>query len=141
MTAAAVHPDVIRDLAPLYAAGEASPATSALVEAALATDPALAREVEGLRRAVRLTATLGPSADLEARALGEVRRAVRRRSWVLALAIFFTALPFTFAFEQGRVTFFLLRDATPMAVVALAAGLAGWIWYARLGGLPGRRAR
>ena len=133
MTATAVHPDVIRDLAPLYAAGEASPATAALVEAALAGDPALAREVDGLRRAVRLAATLGPPADLEARALGEVRRAVRRRSWALALAIFFTALPLSFVFEHGQVTYFMLRDATPVAVVALAVGLAGWVWYARLG--------
>ena len=138
---APVHADVIRDLAPLYAAGEASPASAALVEAALAADPALAREVEALRRAVRLVVATGPSADLEARALGQVRRAVRHRSWALALAIFFTALPFTFVFDKGQVSFFLLRDATPMAAVALVLGLAGWAWYARLGGVFGGRTR
>jgi anti-sigma factor RsiW len=133
MTQSPVHPDVIRDLAPLYAAGEASAASAALVEAATAADPALARELEALRRALRLGGSLAPSGDLEARALGEVRRAVKRRGTLLATAIFFTVLPLTFAFDQGRITFLLLRDATPVAVAALAGALAAWIGYARLG--------
>jgi hypothetical protein len=127
-----VHPDVIRDLAPLHAAGEASAASSALVEAAAAADPALARELEALRRAVRLGATALPP-DLEARALGEVRRAVRRRSGWLAGAIFCTLLPLTFFYSADRIVFLALRDAPVMAVGSLLAAAAMWIAFARAG--------
>lgn len=130
MTATTVHPDVLRDLAPLYVAGEASAASAALVEAGTATDPALAREVEALRRAFRLGAA-APSADLEGRALGEVRRAVRHRSGWLAGAIFFTLFPMTFAFGDGKVSFFMLRDAPATAVVSLLAGAVMWVLFAR----------
>jgi hypothetical protein len=130
MTAAAVHPDVIRDLAPLYAAGEATAASAALVEAAAAADPTLAREVEALRRAVRL-GTAAPAADLEARALGEVRRAVRRRSGWLAGAIFCTAFPLSFVVRDGRMTFLLLRDAPVTAALSLLAGAVMWVLFAR----------
>jgi hypothetical protein len=130
MTTAPVHPDVVRDLAPLYAAGEASAASAALVEAAAAADPALAREVESLRRAVRL-GTASPPADLETRALGEVRRAVRRRSGWLAGAIFFTAFPLTFVASGGKLTFLMLRDAPVTAALSLVAGAAMWVLFAR----------
>jgi len=130
MTATPVHPDVVRDLAPLYAAGEASAASAALVEAAAATDPALAREVEALRRAIRLGAA-APPADLEARALGEVRRAVRRRSGWLAGAIFFTVFPLTFVFSGGKMTFFMLRDAPATAILALVVAGVMWVLFAR----------
>jgi anti-sigma factor RsiW len=130
MTASSVHPDVLRDLAPLYAAGEASAASAALVEAGATTDPALAREIEALRRAVRL-GTAAPPADLEARALGEVRRAVRRRSGWLAGAIFFTAFPLTFMYSAGKMSFFMLRDAPAPAILSLVAAGAMWVLFAR----------
>jgi anti-sigma factor RsiW len=130
MTTPTVHPDVLRDLAPLYAAGEASAASAALIEAATASDPALAREVEALRRAVRLSAA-PPSSDLEARALGEVRRAVRHRSGWLAGAIFCTLLPMTFVVSGGKVSFFLLRDAPAAAIASLLAGAVMWVLFAR----------
>jgi hypothetical protein len=132
MTAAPVHPDVVRDLAPLYAAGEASAASAALVEAAASADPALAREIESLRRAVRLGAA-APPADLEARALGEVRRAVRHRSGWLAGAIFCTVFPLSSVFSGGKMSFFLLRDAPVTAVLSLLAAAAMWVLFARTG--------
>jgi anti-sigma factor RsiW len=127
----AVHPDVVRDLAPLHAAGEASAATAALVEAAAAADPALARELEALRRAVRLGASPSPAADLEERALGEMRRAVRRRSGWLAGATFCSLLPLTFFYSGDRIVFLALRDAPVMAVGSLVAAAAMWIAFAR----------
>jgi anti-sigma factor RsiW len=130
VTSTTVHPDVVRDLAPLYAAGEASAASAALVEAAAASDPTLAREVEALRRAVRLGAA-SPPADLEARALGEVRRAVRRRSGWLAGAIFCTVFPLAFVFSGGKLTFLVLRDAPATAVLSLLAGAVMWVLFAR----------
>jgi hypothetical protein len=125
-----IHPDVIRDLAPLHAAGEASAASAALVEAAAAADPVLARELDGLRRAVRLGGG-APSADLEARSLGEVRRAVRRRSGWMAGAIFCSLLPLTIFYSGGQVVFLALRDAPVMSVGALVAAAAMWVAFAR----------
>jgi len=133
MTTASVHPDVIRDLAPLYAAGEASPATRALVEAAVAADAALAREVEALRRAVRLAAPGLPAEEVEARALGEVRRGVRRRGTLLGLAIFLTLLPLTIVVQDGRVTFLLLRDLPGLAAAVLAGAAGAWWAFVRQG--------
>lgn len=130
MTTPTLHPDVFRDLAPLHAAGEASAASAALVEAAAAADPALARELEALRRAARLGAA-SPPADLEARALGEVRRAVRRRSGWLAGAIFCTAFPMAFVHSGGKVTFLMLRDAPATAALSLLAGAVMWVLFAR----------
>jgi hypothetical protein len=125
-----VHPDVIRDLAPLHAAGEASAASAALVESAAAADPALARELEALRRAVRLGGG-APSPDLEARSLGEMRRAVRRRSGWMAGAIFCSLLPLTLFYSGGQVVFLALRDAPVMSVGSLAAAAAMWVAFAR----------
>jgi hypothetical protein len=125
-----IHPDVIRDLAPLHAAGEASAASSALVEAAAAADPVLAQELEGLRRAVRLGAAAPPD-DLEARSLGEVRRAVRQRSGWMAGAIFCSLLPLTFFYSGDRIVFLALRDAPAMALGSLVAAAVMWVAFAR----------
>jgi hypothetical protein len=125
-----IHPDVIRDLAPLHAAGEASAASAALVESAAAADPVLAQELEALRRAVRLGAA-APSADLESRSLGEVRRAVRRRSGWMAGAIFCSLLPLTFFYSGDRIVFLALRDAPAMALGSLVAAAGMWVAFAR----------
>ena len=100
------------------------------VEAGAATDPALAREIEALRRAVRL-GTAAPPADLEARALGEVRRAVRLRSGWLAGAIFFTVFPLTFMYSGGKMSFLMFRDAPATAILSLVAAGAMWVLFAR----------
>jgi anti-sigma factor RsiW len=126
--------DVIRDLLPLYVAGEASADTRALVEAALAEDSALAREAEALRRSDPLAGgTPHPPADHERRTLERVHGILRARGVLLGLAIFFTLMPFSFFFSEGRVQFLAMRDAPATSVTAVAAALACWMARAVLG--------
>ena len=65
----------------------------------------------------------------EARSLREARRQVRRRSWLMAFAIFFSLAPFSFVAADGR-TWWLLRDAPGSALVYAILGVAFWILYA-----------
>jgi len=133
--------DVIRDLLPLYVAGEASPATVKLVEEALAGDPALAAE-EAVLRSGDPTAVPGPTrpADSDRIALQRIREAVRERSLLLALAIFLTLAPFSFLYADGAVKFFLLRDAPGMGMAGLVAAAGCWVGWFLLGRRIGRIA-
>ena len=77
-----VDPEVIRDLLPLYLAGEASPATRRLVEEHLAADPELARLAHDavdpeLSRLAPASAPAAPTAGKAA--LDATRRLLLRR--------------------------------------------------------------
>jgi len=65
----------------------------------------------------------------ETQALQEARRRVRRRSWLMALAIFFSLVPLSFVSVDGK-TWWFLRDATSSALVYAALGVVFWIIYA-----------
>ncbi len=131
-----VHPDVIRDLLPLYVAGEASAATRALVEERLAADPALARlaaEASALDGRIGAGAeAAAPSAGTERRAFSETRRLLRLRSWLLGLALTATLMPLSFEFDAAGLHFLLLENAPAVASLSLAAGIGLWIAYARV---------
>lgn len=141
--------DVIRDLYPLYAAGEASPDTRALIESWLGAYPALAEE---LKRADAFVLPgdaplpAGPAppgivgrpadsmAESERAALRRVKSLLRRRGWAMAVGIFFTVLPFSCQFDENGFRFLLWsrQYALPLAG-SLVLGLAGWVTYFRLG--------
>ncbi|HET8722565.1 MAG TPA: hypothetical protein VFM53_00065 [Anaeromyxobacteraceae bacterium] len=133
--------DVIRDLLPLYVAGEASPATVRLVDEALAGDPGLAAEAEVLRRADPSTVP-GPARapDHDRVALQRIREAVRERSVLLAAAIFLTLVPFSFYFAGGQLRFLMIRDAPSMAIAALVGAAGSWVGWFLLGRRIGRMA-
>ena len=121
--------DIISDLLPLYVANECSADTRALVETYLQGHP---QEAAGLRRimSTALSQTPLPSAALdEAGSLREARRRLRLRSWLLALAIFFSLAPFSF-FHSGDKTWWMLRDAPMSALVYGMLGGLGWVAYA-----------
>ena len=121
--------DIINDLIPLYVANECSADTRALVEEYLQRDP---RQAEELRRII---ATSVPAAAPSTKSLDEVRsfrearRRLRRRSWLMAFAIFFSLAPFSF-FSADERTWWLLRDAPASAAVYAALGVVFWIIYA-----------
>jgi ferric-dicitrate binding protein FerR (iron transport regulator) len=124
-----VTKDIINDLIPLYAANECSADTRALVEEYLQRNP---RQAEELRRIMNTTVpgAVPPAKGLdEVRAFREARRRLRRRSWLMAAAIFFSLAPFSF-FSTGERTWWLLRDATGSALVYAAIGAVFWIIYA-----------
>ena len=133
--------DVIRDLLPLYVAGEASPDTVKLVEEALAADPALAAEEAVLRRADP-SAVPGPARapDHDRVALQRIREAVRERSVLLAAAIFLSLVPFSFYFAGGQLRVLMIRDAPSMGIAALVAAAGSWVGWFLLGRRIGRMA-
>jgi hypothetical protein len=120
--------DIVIDLLPLYHGGEASSDTRAAIEEFLLKDPSLAR------MATQDTAAILPAtaaSELERRTISQTRAAIRRRSWVLAAAIWFTLLPFTFVFRGAHITFFMLRDQ-PESALFLVVGAVLWVQYARI---------
>jgi ferric-dicitrate binding protein FerR (iron transport regulator) len=123
-----VTKDVINDLYPLYAEKECSADTRALVEEYLQLNP---QHAEELRRVMStpLPGAVPPAKALEeVQALREARRVVRRRSWLMAFAIFFSVAPFSFFSADGR-TWWLLRDAPGSALVYATLGVVFWIIY------------
>ena len=124
-----VTKEIINDLIPLYVANECSADTRALVEEYLQRNP---QQGEELRRimATSVPAAMPSSRSLdEVRSFREARRRLRRRSWLMALAIFFSLAPFSF-FATGERTWWLLRDAPASAVVYAALAVVFWIIYA-----------
>jgi anti-sigma factor RsiW len=133
--------DVLLDLLPIYAAGEASAATRALVEAHLAKDADLAQRLREARALPKLAPALPP--ELELRALRRTRGALALQRWLFGLAIVFTSLTFTsrIEFRGLRITSFrlLILDYPREFGACLVVALAFWIAYHVLRGrLRGR---
>jgi hypothetical protein len=123
-----VTQDIISDLIPLYAANECSGDTRALVEEYLQQNPRKAEELR-LILSTPLPGAVPPAKDLqEIHSFREARRRLRRRTWLMALAIFFSLAPFSFLYTDGRLWWFL-RDATRNALVYAALGVVFWVLY------------
>jgi hypothetical protein len=123
--------DVITDLLPVYESGEASRDTRVLVEEFLRRDAEFARLVKAGQAISSdpTTARTEPSSHVEHAAVLRTRRALRRKSWTLALGVFFTLLPFVFAFDGGKITFFMWRDEPGARLFLLSAA---WLWWSYL---------
>src|SRR5260221_698792 len=123
--------EVLLDLLPAYASGEASAATRALVEAHLAKDPELARRLREARALPRPGA--GVPAELELRALRQTRGALRLQRWLFGLATTFTALSLTSRIEFGEggiKSFGLLIFEYPYPFgICLTLAVAFWLAY------------
>ena len=123
--------DIVIDLLPLYQSNEASKDSRAAIEEFLRKDPSLAQMAsQDAGAIVPATGATGAS-ELERRTVTRTRAAIRRRSWILGAAIWFSLLPFSFAFRDGRVTFFMLRDQPESMLLLLVAAVL-WFLYARL---------
>ena len=89
-----VTQDVVRDLVPVYLAGEASADTRRLVEEYAARDPAIAREIASAREStpgLPPTPPLAPTA--EKAALDATRQLIKTRTSTLVVAIVLSLLP------------------------------------------------
>ena len=123
-----ISQDVVKDLLPVYLAGDASADTRALVESYLKTDPELARNVEAARGpSLGLPPTPPPSA--EKHTLDATRQLLKTRTSTLVVAMVFTVLPLTFAFHGTTVTFFLIRDAPAIGIAWWVTAAIMWIWH------------
>jgi anti-sigma factor RsiW len=121
-----VTADVVRDLLPLYVAGEASTDTRALVEAYLRTDPELAMLAAALREPEAATAPPAVPPEAGRAALATTRRLLRWRAWLLGLALMCTALPLSFVFDSTGLRFLLVRDEPGTALAAWGAAACLW---------------
>lgn len=126
--------EVILDLLPVYLAGEASPATRALVEEYMKQDPELAQKIR-LQWSENF-AKVAPSAlppDLELRSLSRTRKLLGLQRWLFALGITFTAISATsqFSFQGGQITqfHFLIRDYPAQFGTCVVLAIACWIAY------------
>jgi len=126
--------EVILDLLPIYLAGEASPATRALIEEYMKQDPELAERIR-LQWADSL-ATAVPSAlppDLELRSLRRTRSLIGWQKWLFGFAITFTALLFSseFSFDNGHFKefHFMIRDFPVLFGTLAALAVVCWIGY------------
>jgi len=120
--------DVVKDLMPVYLAGDASADTRALVESYLKSDPELASDVKAARAAsLELPATPAPSAEKQA--LDATRQLIKSRTSTLVVAMVFTVLPLTFVFHGTTITFFLIRDAPLIGLTWWVTAAIMWIWH------------
>ena len=123
--------DVVTDLLPLYFSDEASPDTKQLVESFFREDPEFARLAKEKIQLRFEEFNMQLPVQQEAETLARTKRAIRLRSWVMAFAIWFTLVPFTYADISGKPKFFMWRDATVVAACSQALGIVLWIWYYR----------
>ncbi len=133
-----ITPDVIKDLLPLYVAGEASADTRAIVDAWLRTDPETAAYAAALAQvhaapAGPLTTSAmgsGPVAGAGRAALAETKSLLRRRTWLMAAAIVCSGLPFTIVGGDAGVRFFMLRDEPLASMVLVGVAAVCWVMFA-----------
>lgn len=122
--------DAVKDLLPVYLAGEASADTKALVEEYLKSDREMASEAERARRLdTGLPPVPPPAGDAEKHALEATRRLLKDRSGTLATAPIFTVLPLAFATDGTRLTFLLIRDAPIIGLAWWFTAAVLWIWH------------
>jgi type II secretory pathway component PulL len=119
---------VMNDLLTVYLAGEASAETQALVEQYAREDVEFAAAMEAAAQVNLESAAPKPGADVEIRSLKMTRQFVRLRSLFMAMAIFFTLLPFSFAFSsQTGMKWLVWETSTGLGLAFLSVALASWI--------------
>jgi hypothetical protein len=126
--------DIIMDIWPLYASGEASEDTRKLVETFLSEDPQFATD---LRESGNVLPSHVPPAlapDHEMKTLARLKRRLSGPVWLMQLAIMFTAFAF------GRIISDTSFDVSPRRFIVTAL-IAVCFWVAFLVVLfRGRRA-
>ena len=123
-----VTKEVITDLFPLYVANECSKDSRALVEQYLQENPGQAEELKRIMNTPIPGGTSQLAGSEEVRTLREARRRVRRQSWVMGLAIFFSLVPFSFLVTSERI-YWLFRESPGSAIVYAVIGVALWGGY------------
>lgn len=120
--------DVIRDLLPLYQAGEASADTRNLVTAYLAEHPGLAEEARRSARWSLPPVSYSAEPDAGRIALRRTKRLLAWKSWVMGAAIFFTAAPFScYGGDRTGFHWMMWPDHAGTATVSLALGVTAWV--------------
>ena len=125
--------DVVNDLLPAYLFGEVSADTRALVEEFLKQDPEFARSVvqrkeeDSAETELLKGADMTLSPDHEMRTFTRTKTMLARRKWLFALALVFSLVPLLFTFDDGHITWRMVRDSPRMAVIYWFVGLGFWV--------------
>lgn len=122
--------NVILDLLPLYEAGEVSDDTRALVAEFLAQHPDFVRSGRSADAMLKTAAPARPEQEGKA-ALARTQALLSRRHWSFGVALACTLAMFSFSFEGSRLTWFMWRDARPVALVLMGFAIGSWIGYIR----------
>ncbi len=119
-----ISEDVVRDLLPLYVAGEGSSDTQRLVHEYLAQDPKLAASVRTFTEGMHSLEDVEPSASekLQVESFQKTRRAIRRDNILLGFGIAYLIAPLSFLFVGSRVTWLMLRDNPMQSTFFVFAG-------------------
>ena len=120
--------EIITDLFPLYVANECSKDSRALVEQYLRENPDHAEELKRIMNTPVPGGTAQLAGSEEVRTLREARRRVRRQSWLMGLAIFFSLVPFSFL-ATGERTYWLFRESPASALMYGVIGIGLWGVY------------
>jgi hypothetical protein len=123
-----VTKEVITDLFPLYVANECSKDSRALVEEYLRDNPGQAEDLRRIMNTPVPSSTAPLAGSEEVRSLREARRRVRRQSWLMGLAIFFSLLPFSFLFTGGKI-YWVFRESPATAIIYGLLGIVFWGAY------------
>lgn len=123
-----VTKEVITDLFPLYVANECSKDSRELIEEYLQDNPHQAEELRRVMNTPVPSGTAQLAGSEEVRSLREARRRVRRLSWLMGLAIFFSLLPFSLLMTGGRI-YWVFRESPMTAIVYGLLGIVCWSTY------------
>jgi hypothetical protein len=116
---------IIDDLYPLYAAGEASADSRALIEEYLAGNPDAAAS---LKEPVKLP-PVEPPPDLEVRALKRTSRLLEEKSLLGAAALTLSYIPATAEFVQRDKPQLLYQDHPWLAMLIYLAAIGLWVRF------------
>lgn len=120
-----LHQDVIVDLLPLYASGDASDATRAVVDAYCQAHP----EFEATMRAALASTPLVPGKAAGDGGIGTLRRVrahLRWRAVLIATGIFCTLTPMSFVYQNGQLTNLMWRDSPAVAIAFGMGAMLAW---------------
>jgi hypothetical protein len=119
--------DVITDLWPLYAAGEASPDTQALIEEFLRQDPEFAHMLQQSGEADPFKSSNPPALapDREAQSLNRAKRIMHGQDWLFFMAMLWSGFAF------GRIISDTSFDVSPRNFI-VTASIAAVFWIAYL---------
>ena len=129
--------EVVKDLLPIYFAGEASGDTKVLVEDYFRRDPdfeRIARNAATPLETLRAAAPIAVSSEKQKRDLESVLWGLRRRKWLFGVSLFLTLAPLSFDFTHGLSR--MVRDAPWHAAFDWSLAAVLWFLYfafARLG--------
>lgn len=119
--------DIITDLLPVYLAGEASANTEELIKEFLQDDPGFAKLIEE-NRAVLPEGQITLSKENEMETLNKTKSFLRKRSYYLAFAIFFTLFTASFKFGPNGLNW-IWSDTPILGGIFLVIGIYFAILY------------